>query len=420
MIQLMKFRFHPQTIVRLPQQAWTWFITRSLLQKAGIIVLVVVAVFVLFPLVRPPAEPMVPTVAVQRSDITQTITETGELMTSGSVTVPSSITGTVTEVNVTNGQSVTKGQELYTVSSTATDAERAKAYADYLSAKTQLDSAQSTQLTLQADMFQKWDTFKELAESDTYTNDDGSPKYDQRAVPEFHIPEKEWLAAEEKYKDQQQVIAQAQAALTSAWLAYQATTDGTVTAPADGRVENLAIVPGQTVSTETSTLVITNAAVTPLIQVAINEYDIASVAVGQQAQISIDALNDDIPATVARVDSIGTEVNDVVIYSVYLEPEELSAQAKPGMTTQVEIIAEEKKDVLTVPNAALKISQGKRSVDVLDPRTRQVTRVPVTTGISDGTRTEIISGLAEGDQVVTTTSETDAEAGGSGLLPPRP
>lgn len=391
----------------------TWLKARSLKQKLIIIAIVAVLAFIGNKQINAKDDSLTYQYAtIEKGDITQVVSETGEVTTSNKIEIPSSITGVVQELYVDNGQSVTRGQDLFYVTSTATDAERSKAWSDYLSAQATLEQAQASQYSLQAKMFTQWDEFKELAESDGYEEEDGTPKTDQRNLPEFQTPEKEWLAAEADYTAQDQVIAKAQASLNNAWLNYQATIDGSVKATADGIVQNISVAHGQSVKASEDALIIETSSQV-WVQVAINENDIITVAPNQQAEVSVDALSGKtLPATVQRVDQFGTEISDVMVYYVYLTLDETDELIRPGMTSQVDIITQQKKDIVLVPNTAIKPYQGSKAVQIMDQETSSVIYQPITVGISGDTYTEVILGLNEGDKIITSSTNTEEKSGG--------
>ena len=189
----------------------SWFKSRSKLGKVMIITGLIMLVIGLARARSTDDGPEYQFAIVTKGDITQQVTETGEITSANRTDIKNTVTGIVTEVYVENGQFVNRGDHLYYVKSTATEAERSQALASYKSAQATLEQALANQYGLQADMFTEWDQFKELAEGDDYENEDGSPRYSERGVPEFHIPEKEWLEAETEYIAQGQVIAQARA-----------------------------------------------------------------------------------------------------------------------------------------------------------------------------------------------------------------
>jgi multidrug efflux pump subunit AcrA (membrane-fusion protein) len=350
---------------------------------------------------------------VKKENIVQVINETGNIKSIGLYDVSSNSTGIVEEIYVQNGDSVVEGQELFKIRATATDQEIQAAYANYLAAKTSLDSANATLHSLQAQMFAAWDKYKELAESSEYENDNGTPKTQARTVPEFHIPEKEWFAAESKYKNQQAVIAQAEAQVNAAWLSYQATQNSTMTSPTAGTVANLSLRLGDSIYagnpqsaliTSTSpkpALTIVNGTENFSVELSLNENDIPKVKVGQEAKIEVDALSDKkFEGIVTHVDTIGTNSNGVITYKVVIDLRGSDPGIRSGMTVGVEIEVDKKEDVLTVASSAVKPYQGGRAVRVYNNRTRQVEFVPVILGIKGEDRTEILKGVSEGNEII--------------------
>ena len=214
------------------------------------------------------------------------------------------------------------------------------------------------------------------------------------------------------------MIKQSQASVSNAWLAYQATVDGPVKATLDGQVANLAIAPGQVVSaSDTAAIIKTDSEI--WLEVSINENDIVDIAPGQSANVELDALSDlELSATVQRVDEFATIVSDIAVYTVYLSLDQEFDQIRPGMTAQVDITTQEKTDILLVPNTAIKSYQGEKAVQIINPTTQTVIYKPVEIGISGDINTEIISGLAEGDQVVISSTTSDTSKSSSFFAPP--
>lgn len=388
-----------------------WFLRLSRKKKAFVVVVLIVVLFVGIGIVSGlTAKPAFTTVRAEKSDIVEIVSETGKIATNGRTDIVSPANGIVTTVLVKNGDPVIVGQELLTIKSTATEQEKSAALANYLSAQSTLETARATLFSLQSDMFEKWDTFKTLAEGDDYEEANGTPKYNQRALPEFHIAEKDWLAAEASFKKQQSVISQAQAAVSSTYLLYQATQDATVKATAAGAVANLSVAPGNTViaklATNAPTPLLTIASRTATeVLVSLSETDIAKVGEGQEVTIDVSAVSDHTyQGMVKRVDTIGTDVAGVIRYHVYIEVTDADEKLRPGMTVDCDIITKKLEGVLSVPNAAVKPYQGGRAVRVLDGKTKGVKYVPVEVGVKGVEKTQIISGIDEGQEVITSLS----------------
>ena len=168
---------------------------------------------------------------VSIGNVVELVSETGEVMTTAKTEIESSIKGLVTEVYVDNGSVVYRGQNLFYVKSTATEEERAAAYSSYLAAKNALEAAERNLWTYESDMWVAHENFE------TGALDPDKPEDD----PIYIETHRDWLAAEDKYLDQEQVITQARVAVNNAWLKYQTMIDGPVKSTIDGKVANLAV-----------------------------------------------------------------------------------------------------------------------------------------------------------------------------------
>lgn len=157
--------------------------------------------------------------------------------------------------------------------------------------------------------------------------------------------------------------------------------------------------------------------------VAINEADITKVAKDQKATLTFDAIPDlTLTGKVEKIDSSGTNSQNVITYSVTISMDSIDPKIKPQMNVSAAITTEVKQDVLIVANSAVKTSDNIHYVQILEngvPREQTVE-----TGISNDTETEITSGLKEGDTVVTqtisaqSTSQATTRAGGAGVRIP--
>jgi len=392
--------------------------------KLRLVIAVILIVIVLFGIRQltgnKSTTPQYQTAEVEQDTIVSTVSASGTVLTANISNIASSATGVVSAVLVKDGDTVTKGQKIAEITLDSAGAQKnAAAYASYLSAKNAVESANVTMLTLQSDMFSKWDDFKILAEGDTYENSDGTPRYDQRNLPEFKIAENDWLASEAKYKNQQAVIAQSQAALTSSWLSYQ-TSAPVLTAPQAGTISNITIVPGMTLNsnssaTDTSTTNGSRVAVirsigNPLVTVNLSEIDVPQIKQGQKATVTVDALSDKtFTGAVVSVDRIGTTSSGVTNYPTIISLDTNSEELLPNMAMTANIILATKSDVLLIPSSAVQTVQNETFARVL--RNGKEEQAAVETGLTSETQTEIISGLQIGDTVITGTTATSATTG---------
>ena len=136
------------------------------------------------------------------------------------------------------------------------------------------------------------------------------------------------------------------------------------------------------------------------VEVEISEVDINKVKIGQGAELSFDAIpSQTYAAEVTEVSSVGTEIDGAVNFLVKLTISDPDNNVRPGMTAAVNIIVSEIKDILVVPNRAIRLQGGKRVVYVL--KDGKPVPVEVKLGASSDVDSEIISGdLKVGDQII--------------------
>lgn len=343
---------------------------------------------------------------VEKGTIVSTVSASGMALTTNMVNVTSDATGVVKTVFVKDGDKVVVGQKIAEITQDPSGQQKnAAAWASYLSANNSLTSTNIALYTTQSDMFTQWKIFKDLAESTSYDTPE------ERSLTQFMIAQNSWLAAEAKYKNQQAVIDQAKASLTSSWLSYQSVSP-IITAPIAGVVNNLGIVPGIMLSSTSSqrVAVIQNEA-KPIVSVSLTEVDVPKVKIGQKVTVTLDSLSDKtFTGTVVTVDRIGTTSTNVTSYPSLIQLDSASSEILPNMAASANIIIETKSDVLLVPAVAIQTQGDQTYVRVL--RNGREQQVPVEVGIFSDTQTEIISGLSEGDEVVTGTVTTQTQQGG--------
>ena len=158
-----------------------------------------------------------------------------------------------------------------------------------------------------------------------------------------------------------------------------------------------------------------------LASIAISEYDIADITVGQRVSAEISSLDREIKGKVESIGQTADDSSGVQQYRVLVSLPDLPAKAKIGMSVTAEIATASKQDVLLVPATAINETGESSTVEVLQADgTTQV--VPVEIGLVGSSEVEIVSGLQAGDQVVTgsegTVPDTEANAGFPGGGPP--
>lgn len=169
-------------------------------------------------------------------------------------------------------------------------------------------------------------------------------------------------------------------------------------APIDGAVIARNVEPGQSVTTVDAILVLSDRLI---IKAQVDETDIGAVKIGQPAVVSLDAYPSQSIACV--IDHIAYEaktVNNVTIYDVDVLPDVIPAFMRSGMTANVTVKTASRSAAVLVPAEAIQQSDGRTFVQVLGLGGKRPKRQDVETGITDGKRTEILSGLDVGDPIL--------------------
>ncbi|HZB89148.1 MAG TPA: efflux RND transporter periplasmic adaptor subunit [Terracidiphilus sp.] len=183
----------------------------------------------------------------------------------------------------------------------------------------------------------------------------------------------------------------------------------TIVAPMDGVILSRDVEIGDAVSSilvlgSTATLVMTEGDTSQVyVQGKVDEADIAHVYMSQPARIKVESFRDRVfNGKVTKIAPLGVEKDNVTTFEVRVSIDNPGGELKANMTANAEILLDEHKAVLTVPeNAVYYDNQKNAFVDVPDKNQKEGTRkVGVKVGLSNGSVTEIAAGLKEGDAVV--------------------
>jgi len=356
------------------------------------------------------AAPQYQTAQVEKGTLVVTVTGSGQVSTANNGTISTLATGVVSKLYVKDGDKVKAGDKIAEVDLDLQGQQNAQqALSSYQSASNNLDSAKTNLYSLQSAMFTQWKSFYDLATNSTYQNSDGTPNETNRALPDFHIAQDDWLASEAKYKNQQAVVTQAQTALNAAWSAYQQTSP-TIYAPISGTISGLSLQVGSVIVASTNT---TNSAQSatkiasvktealPTVSVNLTEIDIPKIKLGDRATVTFDAFPDKTyTGQVVSIDTAGVVSSGVTTYPTVIRLDTESNSILPNMAASASIITDTKDGVLLVPVAAVQQqSDGTNYVRVL--KSGKPVQVTVGVGLSSDTQTEITSGLSEGETVIT-------------------
>lgn len=351
---------------------------------------------------------------VEKGTIISSVSASGQIISSNTLNISTQAVGVVKSVLVKDGDKVSVGQTIATITLDPTGQQQAdQAYSSYLSAKNSLTNANISFYTLQASEFAA--NYKFINDAVARNLSTSDPTYIQENAT--------WLAAEAQYNNQQNVIAVAKVSLGNAWLNYT-NVSPTITAPTPGTIDNITLTPGMVISSGSSSSTTTASSQriavirtegNPIATFNVSEIDVSKIKYGQKATITLDSLTDiTFTGKVVSVDRIGSVTSGVTNYPVIIAFDTGNNQVLPNMSATANIITATKDSVLLIPTTAIQTQSGQSVVRIMD-KNNQITTVNVTTGLSSDTQTEIISGVSEGQNVITSTvfSGTTTTSGSS-------
>lgn len=329
-------------------------------------------------------KPTYQTSTVQKGTIVSSISTSGKVLTTNTLSISTQASGVVKKVYVKDGDKVAAGQTLATITLDS-DGQLAN-----LKAWTSLASAQNAYRNSQANLANVYDQIK------GHDTDESFSMKVTRTIAE--------VSNDNAYNS-----------LVLAGATYKLTSP-VITAPFSGIIESVGLVEGMVLTSATSTTSINSERVAvikgnslPVISVSLSEVDVPKVKVGQKVTVTLDSVSDKtFTGTVATVDRVGTISNNVTSYIANIKLDSDSDAILPNMAATANIILETKTDVLTVPTTALVTQNGSTYAKTLENGTE--VNVPVEVGISSDTNTEIISGLSEGQTVITGTTSASASS----------
>ena len=324
------------------------------------------------------------TAQVEPGDISTTITATGTIEPVKTVDVGTQVSGIVKRLYVDYNSVVKRGQVI-------AELDRTNLQSDLSSMQAHLRSAQ-IELDYQKKNYAR---YAELKQKDLVS------------MSEYDVALENYRKAQENVRIAQQDVARAKTNLGYA----------TVYSPIDGVVISKSVEEGQTVASSFSTPSICRIAkdLTDMQCIAkVDEADIGEVREGQRVTFTVDAYPDDVfSGTVKQVRQNPITNNNVVTYEVVISAPNSDLKLKPGLTADITIYTMERSGVMSVPSAALRFTPetsifGKKYVIkdttaehklwTLDGNVLTAHKVEI--GVSDGGRTQIVSGIDEGTTVV--------------------
>jgi HlyD family secretion protein len=183
----------------------------------------------------------------------------------------------------------------------------------------------------------------------------------------------------------------------------------TIESPLDGIVLSRDVEIGDAVSSilvlgSTATLVMTLGDTSEVyVKGKVDESDIGKVYLGQPARIKVESFKDKtFTGKVTKISPMGVEKDNVTTFEVRVSINNPEGMLKAMMTANAEIILDEHKNVLQIPEGAIIYDKDKNaSVEIPDSKGKDgKKKIAVNIGISNGAKTELLKGMKEGDQVV--------------------
>jgi HlyD family secretion protein len=383
------------------------------------------------------AEKTVVTAAVERGDVRQTVASTGKVVSNLDVEIKCKASGQVVKLPFDVSDAVRRGDLLLELDPKDEQQRVRQSEATVRAAQARLTNARESlgiaEETLRSDR-QKADAALGAAKAraaDARAKADRTRELKEKklaSLEEYETAETASTAGAadletasarlEELKTQTRALEQARQQIRIAEaqvendqvdldLARQRLADTRVLSPMDGTVTQSSVQIGQIISSGISnvgggtTALIVSDLSRIFALAAVDESDIGQVLVGQAATVTVDAHpGKRFAARVVRISPRGVNVSNVVTFEVKLEvtsPEK--GLLRPEMTANVEILVAEKAGVTLAPSDAIVRKEGKAGVTVRKADGTSEDR-EVSVGISDGRRTEILAGLAPGEQVV--------------------
>jgi HlyD family secretion protein len=353
---------------------------------------------------------------VEKGDLAKSVVATGKVTPITKVEVKSKASGIVKKLYVEYGDHVKKGQLLAQLDKVEIEAQVAQSQAGLEAAEANLKSSQADFERAKVDaegpdvpVFKRaYDRAINMAKDGVVSAsalDDAQKNYEM-ALNKQNVSKAQVTVLKAKIAQSQANVAQDQANLKqlNEQLSY---TD--VTSPIDGIVLSRDVEMGDAVSSilvlgSSATLVMTLGDTSEVyVKGKVDESDIGKVYLGQRARIKVESFKDKtFDGKVTKISPMGVEKDNVTTFEVRVSIQNPGGELKAEMTANAEIILDEHKNVLQIPEGAILYDKDKKaSVEVPNPKGKDgKDKVAVNIGISNGAKTEVLSGLKEGDQVV--------------------
>jgi HlyD family secretion protein len=353
---------------------------------------------------------------VEKGDLAKSVVATGKVTPIIKVEVKSKASGIVKKLYVDYGDRVKKGQLLAQLDKVEIEAQVAQSQAGLEAAQANLKSSQADFERAKVDaegpdvplLKRAYDRDVSMAKDGVVSEsalEDAQKNYEM-ALNKQNVSKAQVTVLRAKIAQSQANVAQDEANLKQLeeQLSY---TD--IVSPIDGIVLSRDVQMGDAVSSilvlgSTATLVMTLGDTSEVyVKGKVDESDIGKVYLGQRARIKVESFKDKtFDGKVTKISPMGVEKDNVTTFEVRVSIQNPGGELKAEMTANAEIILEEHKNVLQIPEGAILYDKDKKaSVEIPDPKGKEgKDKIAVNIGISNGAKTEVLSGLKEGQEVV--------------------
>jgi HlyD family secretion protein len=353
---------------------------------------------------------------IEQGDLAQSVVATGKVQPITKVEVKSKASGIVKKLLVDAGDRVKAGQVLAELDKeelqaqvrgdeaqlTAAEANLRAAEADVERSKV---DAQGVDVPTLQRAYERAKTMATQGVVSASALDDAQRNYEM-AVNKRDVARAQLTINEAKVKQAQAQVTQYKASLARS---AEQLNYATIVAPIDGEVLSRDVEVGDAVSSilvlgSSATLVMTLGNMKQVyVDGKVDESDIGKVYLGQPARIKVESFKDKtFSGKVTKIAPMGVEKDNVTTFQVRVSIDNSGGELKALMTANAEIILKEDHNVLIIPENAIIYDKDKKAqVEVPDQKGKDGKRkVAVTVGISNGAKTELLSGLRKGDKVV--------------------
>ncbi len=354
---------------------------------------------------------------VQRGEINSFLKITGLVEPKETVKVTAKIMGQVKEVLVTEGHKVKAGDILIRLDAEPIQLQVAQAQAAYEAALASLEKVKAgprpEQIKQAEAVMQQAKINRDNAEQNyqrmekLFSEGAISAQQHDQAKWQYETAEAQYQSAKASYElvkkgaspeDIKVVEAQVRQAQAALKIAETQLDNTIIRAPISGKVTSISVSPGEMVSAAIPLLVILDTSEL-YVRAGIAESDIASVQIGQQAEILIDAFPQKKfkGEIVTKGAAIDPTTKSVEIKIKIIEPE---VEVPPGVFARVNILVKNNPEALIIPVTALTRKGDQLYVFVFNQGKGVVEKRAVVTGVTEGDRAEILEGVQEGEEIV--------------------